>query len=275
MPRANLGLMVAGCAATAIGALSGWMALALLPRQAPGLEPPVQTVSSAPVAVPTPASADEAPAPAPTPAPAATAPAPPKPVATGPLGVWIDHTGRGAVEIKECASGLCGRIVWLKDAGQKSACGTYVIGNAKPVSGGAWGGGWIYDPEKNARYDVELKPIGADRLRVVGYLGTKMFSETFTWKRAAPDLERCDAPAPSPAPAVVADGKPAPTEVTKAEPASTPAPEPATPPGKRPANPGIADLEKVAREVIKRKPGGKGCRATLPYVGTIDVPCAG
>ena len=32
-----------------------------------------------------------------------------------PLGVWIDHTGRGAVEITDCGGKLCGRIVWVKD----------------------------------------------------------------------------------------------------------------------------------------------------------------
>ena len=271
MPRPNLGLMVAGCAATAIGVLSGWMALALLPRHAPVMEQPAETVSSAPATTPAPASADEPP----TPPPAPAAPAPAPRVASGPLGVWIDHTGRGAVEISECAGGLCGRIVWLKDAGQKSACGTQVIGNARPAAGGIWAGGWIYDPENKARYSLELKPIGADRLRVVGFVGSKLFSETFTWKRAAADLERCDAPATStsPPPTAAAEGKPERTEITRADPSSTPAPEP--PPGKAAKSPGIADLEKVAREVIKRKPGGKGCKATLPYVGTIDVPCAG
>ena len=33
-----------------------------------------------------------------------------------PTGVWIDHTGRGAVEITNCGGALCGRVVWLKDA---------------------------------------------------------------------------------------------------------------------------------------------------------------
>ena len=30
------------------------------------------------------------------------------------LGVWINHEGKGAVEIKQCGAALCGNIVWLK-----------------------------------------------------------------------------------------------------------------------------------------------------------------
>jgi uncharacterized protein (DUF2147 family) len=107
-------------------------------------------------------------------------------------GVWIDHTGRGGVEITECGANLCGRIVWLKDAANKKGCGIQVIGNAKSVGKDVWDGGWIYDPEKNARYSVELKPIGSDKLRVLGYMGSKLFSETMIWKRAPADLTRCD-----------------------------------------------------------------------------------
>ncbi len=129
--------------------------------------------------------------------------------ASAPTGVWIDHTGRGAVEITECGAALCGRIVWLKDAANTSVCGTQVIGNAKPVGAGTWDGGWIYDPDKEEKYSVELKPVGADKLRVLGYLGSKLFSETMMWKRAAADLKRCDQPAPkaaaAPAPAAAVE----------------------------------------------------------------------
>jgi uncharacterized protein (DUF2147 family) len=125
--------------------------------------------------------------------------------AASPAGVWIDHTGRGAVEIAECAGGLCGHVVWVKDAKNAKACRNQIIGNVKAVGPNTWDRGWIVDPDDNARYSVELKPIGEDRLRVTGYMGSKLFSETFTWKRAPADLKRCDvkevaAPAPAAAP---------------------------------------------------------------------------
>src|SRR5438477_970580 len=87
--------------------------------------------------------------------------------ASGPTGVWMDHTGRGAVEISECGASLCGRIVWVKDTKDSEGCGIQIMGNLKPVAGGKWDNGWILDPEKNAKYDVELTPMG-DKLKVLG-----------------------------------------------------------------------------------------------------------
>jgi hypothetical protein len=37
----------------------------------------------------------------------------------------------------------------------------------------------------------------------------------------------------------------------------------------------MADLEKIAREMLKTKPGGKQCTVNLPYVGNVKVPCQG
>ena len=108
-------------------------------------------------------------------------------------GVWIDHTGRGAVRIADCGGKICGRIVWLKDARQRQACGMQVIGDAMPVAGGKWDGGWIYDPEEAAKYSVELTPLGNGRLKVLGYLGTKWLGETMIWTRAPADIKTCGA----------------------------------------------------------------------------------
>ena len=110
--------------------------------------------------------------------------------ATDPKGIWIDHSGRGAVEITDCDGALCGRVVWLKDAENGQACGIQILGDVKPSGTGVWDKGWIYDPEQDARCSVELKPMGDERLRVMGYLGTKLFSETMTWTRAPADLQR-------------------------------------------------------------------------------------
>lgn len=73
-----------------------------------------------------------------------------------------------------------------------SACGMRVIGNAKPVSGGKWDNGWIFDPDAGSRYAVEITPMGSGRLKVLGYAGSKMLSETMIWHRAPADMKRCD-----------------------------------------------------------------------------------
>jgi uncharacterized protein (DUF2147 family) len=113
--------------------------------------------------------------------------------ASEPTGIWIDHTGRGAVEISNCGGSLCGRVVWLKDAANAKTCGTAILGNVKPMGGGRWDNGWIYDPDEGSRYSVELVPIGSDRLKVTGYMGSKMLSETMMWHRAPADIKRCSA----------------------------------------------------------------------------------
>jgi uncharacterized protein (DUF2147 family) len=134
--------------------------------------------------------------------------------AQSPVGVWLDDTGRGAVEIVECGQGkLCGKLVWIKNSKNSKACGTAILGEVGKV-GDSWDNGWIYSPEKGAKYDVELTPSGTDKLIVLGYAGTKLFSKEMTWTRAPANLQRCDrpqieakaaAPQMAPPPVVAAD----------------------------------------------------------------------
>jgi len=189
---------------------------------------------------------------------------------SSPTGIWIDHTGRGAVEITECGANLCGRLVWLKDKANKKGCGVQIIGNARPVGKDTWDGGWILDPEKNAKYSVELKPIGADKLRVLGYMGSKLFSETMIWKRAAADLERCDA-----TPTTTALPKPPPVDdtATKAPAAKTETEK--TPPPTNPSEPKRRDAKgKTDRQPVKDASKPSDCKRYVAQIGeTVSVPC--
>lgn len=112
-----------------------------------------------------------------------------------PTGVWIDHTGRGAVEISPCGADgrLCGKLVWLKDAEHAQACGLDILGDVKPVQEGRWDNGWIFDPDFGQRFDVELTPLANGDLRVLGYAGIKALSQTMIWKRSSAPITRCDA----------------------------------------------------------------------------------
>lgn len=161
----------------------------------------------------------------------AQAATPPPAANLGAEGVWIDHTGRGAVEIAPCAvlaaaaagapppvadpaapkPNLCGRIVWLqdpndpqgrplvdglnKDAARRGApiCGLQIIGEAKPQADGSWDNGWIYDPEQGSSFDLELRLRNPETLQVKGYMGVKFLSETFVWRRAKQTPPKCGA----------------------------------------------------------------------------------
>ena len=108
-------------------------------------------------------------------------------------GVWLNDSGRGAIEIKDCGDKLCGHVVWTRDATDASrGCGKQMIGEVAPSSDGVWDGGWVYSPDKKRRYDVELKPLADGTLRVTGYAGTRFFSKTMIWTKAPSDLQRCD-----------------------------------------------------------------------------------
>jgi hypothetical protein len=147
----------------------------------------------------------------------------------------------------------------VKDGANKTACGTQIIGNAKPVGRETWDGGWIYDPEKKEKYSVELKPIGADKLRVLGYAGSKFFSETMIWKRASADLKKCD----DHEPAVTASPSP---DAKKAAPLPTadPAPKASTKPARN------ATKGKTVQQPDKET----GCTKYFPQIGeTVSVPC--
>jgi uncharacterized protein (DUF2147 family) len=111
-----------------------------------------------------------------------------------PTGLWYDHTGRGAVEITHCGEALCGHLVWLKNISDNEVCGRQIIGGVRAVAGGKWDNGWIYDPEKDAKYDVEITPMSSGKLKVMGYAGTKLFSETMIWQRAPDTLKKCNQP---------------------------------------------------------------------------------
>jgi uncharacterized protein (DUF2147 family) len=108
-----------------------------------------------------------------------------------PLGIWLDNTGRGAVKITDCGGSLCGHIVWIKDSKNSSVCGTQVIGEAKPIAGGKWDGGWILDVDDDRKYQVEITPLANGRLKVMGYAGSKLLSETMIWTRAPADTKVC------------------------------------------------------------------------------------
>ena len=158
--------------------------------------------------------------------------------AGSPTGIWLDDTGRGAIEISSCGKSLCGKVVWVKSARDKSGCGEPILGGVRDMGGGRWDGGWIYSPDHGRKFDVELTPVGTDKLRVLGYASIKMFGETRTWKRAPADLQRCDGKEVAKAPAAASAEPAKPQAAAAAKPevtAAVGAVAAANPPEQRPS----------------------------------------
>jgi uncharacterized protein (DUF2147 family) len=152
---------------------------------------------------------------------------------TDPTGVWMNDTGRGAIEIKACGNALCGNVVWVKSSADADGCGKQIIGGVTAVGGGHWDNGWIYSPEKGRKYDVELTPLSNGNLKVVGYAGMKFLSKTMIWKPAPADLQLCTAstgleaaktPAPAAAPPAPVAAAPANPPEQQAKAADQPVP---------------------------------------------------
>lgn len=112
----------------------------------------------------------------------------------GSLGVFLDHNGDGAIELRPCGEKLCGHVVWLREGAPPEACGKEIIGDVVPVRDGVWDGGWILDPEADMKFDVEISRINDEEIQVMGYLGSKDLSETFVWKKAPASLAKCTPP---------------------------------------------------------------------------------
>ena len=168
---------------------------------------------------------------------------------SSPIGVWIDHTGRGGVEITECGGKLCGHLVWFKDGKHsKEGCNFQIIGNVKPMGSNRWDGGWIIDPDKDPKkkYDVEITAVSDQKLKVMGYAGMKFLSETMTWTRAPADLKKCSE---------------TPTEVRAVEPAPAPS-QPKT------------ERDPAKGKTARQPEPDTDCKKYFPQTGqTISVPC--
>lgn len=194
-----------------------------------------------------------------------------------PEGVWLDHTGRGAVEIRPCGANLCGHIVWLEDKANTSLCGTKIIGDLRKTKSGTWDNGWIYDPERQSRFDVELTPLKSGKLRVLGYAGVKFLSETMIWQPAPADMQRCDGVKTGALSASMA--KPERDEPSRSKPMQAGEPPLPSAPGDQvaTANPvapetGTAELPTPSRPKPAPARGKETCKLDLPYV-SLSFPC--
>lgn len=126
-------------------------------------------------------------------------------------GLWLDKDGKAAIEVKGCGPEVCGNIVWLKDPldpkgkpwtdilnpdkgkRMRPVCGMQIIGGLKPGAQGLWQDGWVYDPEEGKTFNLELSLQNQNTLKVFGFAGVRILSETMHWKRLPADSARCKA----------------------------------------------------------------------------------
>jgi uncharacterized protein (DUF2147 family) len=117
-----------------------------------------------------------------------------------PQGEWL-LDGRVVVQIFDCASKMCGRILWLKvprnPQGQldrdknnpdpalrnRQLCGLTILWNLRPVSPDRWEDGWFYNPDDGKTYRVAAQLASNDTIIARIYLGVPLFGKTKTLVR--------------------------------------------------------------------------------------------
>ena len=131
-------------------------------------------------------------------------------------GLWLTDDGEGGIEIRPCGEQRCGRIAWMKDPKgsdgkppvdsnnpdatlrARPICGLQIISGLKPQADGSWGQGKVYNPDSGKTYDMEIRRLTADSVKVTGYMGIKLLGQSMDWKRAPKNLGSCSEAAPAP-----------------------------------------------------------------------------
>lgn len=120
-----------------------------------------------------------------------------------PVGLWATEGAESHVKIVNCATNLCGTIVWLKrplgDDGKAAVDSknpdpglrAHKLVGLALLSGfeqdkddpNAWTHGRIYDPDDGKTYSCNLTVQDRNTLRVRGYFGFSFIGKTQIWTR--------------------------------------------------------------------------------------------
>jgi uncharacterized protein (DUF2147 family) len=114
------------------------------------------------------------------------------------MGTWLTQKSDGRIQVSRCGQGICGKVVWLKDAvdpttgkpmtdsknpnptlAARPMVGVQLFINMNPTGPTSWAGR-IYNADDGGTYESKVKVTGADTLYVEGCLGAFCGGETWT-----------------------------------------------------------------------------------------------
>lgn len=124
-------------------------------------------------------------------------------MAAGPddiLGIWMNATGKGQIQIYKDGDKYFGKIIWMKEP--NTAQGTPKMDahnpdpalRTKPILGavilrdfvyddGEWTKGKVYDPTSGKEYKCYIKLKDPKTLSLRGYIGVSLLGRTEVWTR--------------------------------------------------------------------------------------------
>jgi len=93
-----------------------------------------------------------------------------------------------AIEVFDCSSLLCGRIVWLRNPALRTAemCGKTIVWGLTPAGPGRWTNGWFFDPENRSTYNLSAQLRSVDTIAAHIYKGISLFGRTEILNRIPP-----------------------------------------------------------------------------------------
>jgi uncharacterized protein (DUF2147 family) len=102
-------------------------------------------------------------------------------------GAWL-VSQRVAFNIFACKDALCGRIAWLRNPALRTSemCDRTIIWGLTSDGPMQWDGGWFFDPEDGATYNVSAHVETNDRILARIYRGFSMFGRTEILTRITP-----------------------------------------------------------------------------------------
>ena len=115
-------------------------------------------------------------------------------------GVWLMGE-KVAIQTFDCSGVLCARVVWLKAPldpqgllkrdvlnpdpalRQRQVCGPTIVWNLRPTGPNTWEGGWFYNADDGATYNINMTLESANVIQGRIYLGTPLVGKTKTLVR--------------------------------------------------------------------------------------------
>jgi uncharacterized protein (DUF2147 family) len=121
---------------------------------------------------------------------------------SGLLGTWLTEDGSAQIRFEQCASTLCGRIVWLREPNDpetgkpaldkrnpdpalrgRRLLGIAIFTGIQPVQPHEWRAK-AYNADDSKTYDVTLKLTPSDHLTLTGCGLFGLICKSETWTRA-------------------------------------------------------------------------------------------
>ena len=118
------------------------------------------------------------------------------------VGIWLNTTGKGKVQVYRENGKYFGKIVWLREPlnekglPKRDALNPKDALKTQPLVGlvvlrefifqeNEWTDGKIYDPENGKEYKCYLRMKDANTLLLRGYIGISLIGRTEVWSRSA------------------------------------------------------------------------------------------